>query len=116
MTKGIVSRMEIHAFIQSKSRLAFWGNRRCGEMADAQDLKFEKWPFLAISYDFLPHPNTIANIIQNSLFACPHLPRLTSHESSTKSSTNRKSPVRLTICATSVLLFFSEAVGSRASV
>jgi hypothetical protein len=85
-------------------------------MADAQDLKFENWPFLAISYDFLPHAKTIANIIQNSLFACPRLIRLTNNESSTKSSTNRKSPVRLTVCATSVLLFFTKAVGSRASV
>ena len=32
-------RPEVRAFICRSSRLAFWGNRRCGEMADAQDLK-----------------------------------------------------------------------------
>jgi hypothetical protein len=32
-----------------------FGKCRCGEMADAQDLKFEKWPFLVVSRDFSPH-------------------------------------------------------------
>ena len=62
-------------------------NRRCGEMADAQDLKMKNWPFLPFSFLFSLYNVSIVFIGQNSLFACPYNVPLSKAKSGTKSGT-----------------------------
>src|SRR5208282_3010290 len=57
---------KIRAFIHQKSGLAFGKSRRCGEMADAQDLKFDFWRFQRVALNFNNCSLTIDSIGLNA--------------------------------------------------
>jgi len=61
---------------------------RCGEMADAQDLKLKNWPFFGLTFHHLTSDDLLVFTGENSRFARPFNTELVSLESGTKSGTH----------------------------
>ena len=74
--------------------VAAWrDDRRCGEMADAQDLKMQKWRFRVVSLRHLSSDSTLDFIAQNSLLTSAAATRDARGKSGTKSGTGIPAPL-----------------------